>query len=51
VRGTYSGYSHTFLLLGGNVVDITADQFDGPPVYVGPLTQPWEVQSCSRSPG
>ncbi|MBI5532814.1 MAG: hypothetical protein HY898_08880 [Deltaproteobacteria bacterium] len=41
-RGRYGGVNHTFLSLGGDgIVDITADQFGGPRVYVGPLRQPW----------
>lgn len=42
MRGNYKGEGHTFLLLDSVVIDITADQFDGPPVYVGPLVLPWE---------
>jgi hypothetical protein len=41
VNGSYDGRAHTFLLLYGLVVDITADQFGGPEVYVGPLQAPW----------
>lgn len=41
VRGSYAGIPHTFLLVNRNVVDITADQYGGPRVYIGPLTQPW----------
>ena len=44
VHGTYAGRGHTFLLIDGKtVVDITADQFGGPPVYIGPLQCPWSV--------
>lgn len=44
IRGAYQGQGHTFLLLDGKtVVDITADQFGGPPVYVGPLCFPWDL--------
>ncbi len=43
VRGRYKGEKHTFLLIDGRiVVDITADQYGGPKVYVGPLKSPWE---------
>ncbi len=42
VQGKYNGKNHTFLLIDGNtVVDITADQYGGPKVYVGPLRKPW----------
>lgn len=44
VRGKYLEYSHTFLLLQGNlVVDITADQYSGPEVHVGNLDFPWRI--------
>lgn len=43
VRGKYNGNNHTFLLVDGTtVVDITADQYGGPEIYVGPLRKPWE---------
>src|SRR5262245_25798387 len=42
VNGFYDGHDHTFLKLGGMAVDITADQFGGPRVYVGTLDLPWE---------
>jgi hypothetical protein len=58
-RTWVSGYSedigdryHSFLLVGetalGNytIVDITADQFDGPAIYVGAMTPPWS-ESCN----
>jgi hypothetical protein len=32
---------HQFLMIEGLTVDITADQFGGPAVYVGPLQLPW----------
>ncbi len=42
IRGKYNGSDHTFLLLdNGMIVDVTADQFGGPAVYVGPLKKPW----------
>lgn len=43
-NGSYAGHGHTFLVIEGVVVDITADQFDGPDVYVGPLVAPWSLQ-------
>jgi hypothetical protein len=45
VQGTYSGHNHTFLLVNDTVVDITADQFGGPKVYIGPLQSPWALKS------
>lgn len=42
--GFYGKNPHTFLLLGdGSIIDITADQYGGPPVYFGPLRQPWSL--------
>lgn len=44
VQGTYKNNSHTFLLLQNTfVVDITADQYGGPKVYVGTLRNPWTI--------
>jgi hypothetical protein len=31
-------------MIGEIVVDITADQFGGPAVYVGPLAEPWSTR-------
>ena len=37
VRGTYQGHKHTYLLIEDSIViDITADQYGGPRVYIGP---------------
>ena len=41
VQGKYGEHNHTFLLHNDTVIDITADQFGGPKVYVGPLRSPW----------
>lgn len=41
ICGSYKGNSHTFLSIKSNIIDITADQFGGPKVYIGRLTQPW----------
>lgn len=41
VTGAYNNQSHTFIALGDLAIDITADQFGGPPVYVGDLAAPW----------
>jgi hypothetical protein len=42
-RGRYDGEAHTVLAIGSTIIDITADQFGGPPVYVGPPRRPWEL--------
>ena len=44
VRGHYRSDSHTFLALGVLIIDITADQYGGPEVYVGPVTTPWSME-------
>lgn len=49
VVGSYAGVRHSFLLYDRILVDITADQFGGPPVYVGPLRQPWSLPSSPDS--
>lgn len=41
IQGKYGEHDHTFLFVDDAVVDITADQFGGPKVYVGPLQSPW----------
>ncbi len=44
VQGKYADNNHTFIQLSDEIiVDITADQFGGPKVYVGPLIQPWST--------
>lgn len=40
-RGKYDAEDHTVLAVGSLIVDITADQFGGPRVYVGPPQFPW----------
>lgn len=46
VRGYYATHSHTFLLVDNNtIVDITADQYGGPRIYVGRLTYPWTLRT------
>ncbi len=42
VQGKYAGNNHTFLMIGSKVIDITADQYEGPTVYVGPIKTPWK---------
>jgi hypothetical protein len=43
VYGSYDGHNHAFLSLGETIIDITADQFGGPKVYVGPPEKPWSL--------
>ena len=44
VRGQFGGENHTVLEIVelGVIIDVTADQFGGPPIYVGPWVAPWE---------
>lgn len=42
VHGKYGNQNHTFLKYQDTIVDITADQFGGPKVYVGKLKSPWK---------
>jgi hypothetical protein len=45
VRGMYQKQRHTFVKLDEDtILDITADQFGGPKVYVGPVQDPWSLQ-------
>lgn len=37
----YGGHNHTVLAFGSEIVDITADQYGGPPIYIGPFQKPW----------
>ena len=49
VNGNYSNNNHTFLLLNKKtIVDITADQYGGPKIYVGPLKNPWSLRSLEK---
>ncbi|MDP3734085.1 MAG: hypothetical protein Q8R37_02560 [Nanoarchaeota archaeon] len=41
IPGWYGLDVHVFLMVDDIIVDITADQFGGPKVYVGPLKYPW----------
>ena len=50
MQGKYGDNNHTFLLLDGIVIDITADQYGGPKVYVGPLKESWTLRSAPVSP-
>ncbi|MCI5108440.1 MAG: hypothetical protein MRY49_01170 [Candidatus Pacebacteria bacterium] len=43
-RGKYKGIDHTFIMFDDNrVLDITADQYGGPRVYLGKLKKPWSL--------
>lgn len=45
VNGKYNRENHTFLLLDKKtIVDITADQYGGPRIYVGRLKRPWSIK-------
>ena len=45
IQGSYKGNNHTFLMIDKNtIVDITADQYGGPAIYIGPLISPWKIQ-------
>jgi hypothetical protein len=41
VQGMYENQPHTFLLVDNQIIDITADQYGGPKIYMGPLIAPW----------
>lgn len=45
-KGIYDGFGHTVLTDVGEVelIDITADQFGGPNVYVGEIVLPWQLR-------
>ena len=45
VQGKYGKHNHTFLVVDDVIVDITADQFGGPKVYVGHIQEPWALSS------
>ena len=48
VYGRYHTDGHSFLLIGkGVIVDITADQYGGPKVYVGSLRSPWSLETAA----
>lgn len=48
VRGKYLQENHTFCLTPNNlVVDITADQYGGPQVYLGEFKIPWQVNAIT----
>lgn len=44
IQGKYREHDHTFLFLDETVIDITADQFGGPKIYIGPLHLPWALK-------
>lgn len=41
-HGRFDRQPHTYLRIGSMIVDITADQFGGPPIYAGPAEYPWQ---------
>ncbi len=43
INGSYDGHRHAFLRVDDVIVDITADQYGGPCVYVGACVEPWGV--------
>lgn len=47
-HGRYGTEGHTVLMVGSLIVDITADQFGGPRVYVGALQLPWRFDDESN---
>ena len=52
IRGKYNQTNHTFLLIDDTVVvDITADQYGGPKIYVGVLKLPWAVKNGHKNQG
>lgn len=44
INGKYASKNHTFLLIKNHIIiDITADQYGGPSVFVGALKLPWSL--------
>lgn len=41
IQGFFNDAPHTFLAINDTIIDITADQYGGPPIYVGPLVGQW----------
>lgn len=39
--GKYKQENHTFLTIENLIIDITADQYGGPKIYIGSLCEPW----------
>ena len=44
IQGKYGENNHTFLLVKNTIIDITADQYGGPKIYIGPLQVPWSLK-------
>lgn len=44
INGKYGEENHTFLSVDNIIIDITADQYGGPKVYVGPVKGSWRTQ-------
>lgn len=42
----YNGHPHTVLAVDRVIIDITADQFGGPPIYVGAVRPPWSISAA-----
>lgn len=43
-KGKFELENHTFLLLNDNtIIDLTADQYGGPPIYIGQVKRPWKL--------
>ncbi len=49
ISGGYKRFNHDFLEYRGRILDITADQFGGPRIYVGPLVLPWRARTPFES--
>lgn len=44
VSAQYKENNHTVLLLGdATIIDITADQYGGPPAYIGKIKEPYKI--------
>ena len=49
INGKYNTHNHTFLMLKNTVIDITADQYKGPKIYVGELKYPYSLNQLENS--
>ena len=45
INGEYKKENHTFLMYKNNIIDITAEQYGGPKIHVGPLKYPWKIKT------
>lgn len=48
VHGLYQESPHTFVQIDEWIVDITADQYAGPCIYVGPFKYPWQLRKIGE---